>query len=92
MIVRIGDIKIRNILEIMEAELNRYRHYREARDLLLHAKEANRKIDMMNIAKRGKALLIKLRSNLTKFDHNTHFITENIFTQNTYYKILTSRP
>lgn len=92
MLVRISDIKIHNILDIMEIELNRYRHYREARDLLLRARKANRVIDKINIAKQCKVLLIKLRTTFTEFDHNTRFITENIFTQVTYYKILTSRP
>lgn len=92
MIVRISDIKLSKIIDIMEIELNRYRYYREARDLLLRAKKANRILDKINIAKRGKALLIKLRTTSSKFDHNTHFITENIFTQTTYYKTLTSRP
>ncbi|WP_298691157.1 hypothetical protein [uncultured Sulfuricurvum sp.] len=91
-LIRLDEIQIRSIFEYMEAELNRYRYYREARDLLLRAKEANRIIDKLNIAKQGKALLIKLRSALTKFDHNCQFITENILTQVTYYKTLTSRP
>lgn len=91
-LIRLDEIQIRSILEHMEAELNRYRYYREARDLLLRAKEANRIIDKLNIAKQGKALLIKLRTDIAKFDHNIHFITENILTQTTYYKTLTSRP
>lgn len=92
MLVRFGDIKIHSILDVLESQLNRYRHYREARDLVLRAKEANRIIDKLNIAKQVKALLIKLRTAITKFDHNIHFITENILTQTTYYKTLTSRP
>lgn len=91
MLVRIGDA-LPSIIQCMEVELNRYRHYREARDLLLRSKEANRIIDKLNIAKQVKALLIKLRTTIAKIDHHGQFITENILTQNTYYKTLTSRP
>lgn len=91
-IIRFDDSLARSVVDYIEAELNRYLDCHEARNLLIRAKKANRIIDKINIAKQGKALLIKLRVALTKFDHNCQFITENILTQTTYYKTLTSRP
>ena len=54
--------------------------------------EAKAKKPSLQLYRKIKAIMVKILANLKQFDHNTHSITENILTQNTYYKILTSRP
>lgn len=54
--------------------------------------EAKAKKPSLQLYRKIKAIMVKILCNVNQFDRNIHFITENIFTQTTYYKTLTSRP
>lgn len=62
---------------------------RDAKQLLNHIKS---KKPSLQLYRKIKVIMIKILCKVNQFDHHKKLITENIFTQTTYYKILTSRP
>lgn len=54
--------------------------------------EAKAKKPSLQLYRKIKSIVVKNLCKINQFDDNIHFITENIFTQTTYYKTLSSRP
>lgn len=89
MLIRIGDA-LPNIIEHMEATLRKYGYQFEIQRLQIEVRKTKK--PSLQLYRKIKAIVVKILCNVNQFDHNTHFITDNIFTQTTYYKTLTSRP
>jgi hypothetical protein len=84
--------KINDYLGRFKNASDRYQRLTESLLRAARTAKANNKLELYKVIKKIKAIVIKILCNVNLFDHNTHLITENILTQNTYYKTLTSRP
>lgn len=89
-LIRLSDIKFYSIIEHMEAMLSKYDYQRDIQRFRVEARKTKK--PLLQLYRNIKAIVVKILCNVNQFDYNTHFITENIFTQTTYYKTLTSRP
>lgn len=89
MLILLNDIKIRSIIDHM---LNDIERYSKAHEIVELRKEAKTKKPSLQLYRKIRAIVVKILCNANQFELNIHFITENIFTQTTYYKTLTSRP
>jgi hypothetical protein len=85
--------KMNDYLDRLKNASDRYQRLTESLCRAARTARANKyKLGLYKVIKKIKAIVIKILCNVNLFDHNTHLITENILTQNTYYKTLTSRP
>jgi len=89
-VIYLNDIKIHSIIEHLKRL--EYSSKRYKRDVQRAINEAKTKKPSLQLYNKIKAIIIKVLCSVNLSDHNTHFIIENILTQTTYYKTLTSRP
>lgn len=90
MLITLDKTMINAIIERMEAQLRSYGYNHEV-ESLRHVVKKNT-ISLFQHGRNLKAILRKTLYKVKQSIHNTHFITENILIQTTYYKTLTSRP
>lgn len=86
----INEALVRTIIEVMEEQLCFLGYSHKVESLRRQLKQKT--ISILQQVHNLKIFKSEVFCNINLHDHNTHFITENILTQNTYYKILTSRP
>lgn len=86
----IADLTLASIVNYLESKIWSYGYAHEVEALRREAKK--KKISTLQRIKSLTAIIKKPILNVKQHTHETHFITENILTQTTYYKTLTSRP
>jgi DNA-binding phage protein len=96
MLVRLDEITIRSIIDDLKKRAERsaiYRanHYQKDMASLISVAKRIKKL-LPQLYKNTDEFVIKIRRKIKYHNHHTHLITENILTQTTYYKTLTSRP
>lgn len=87
--IRIGDA-LPDIIKSLESIIWQYGNTSDIQKLHSLAKIKNN--TALQFARKIKAIVIKILCKIDYFMQDTHFIDQNILSQNTYHKTLTSRP